>query len=102
TWTASRLSARLGEGPLGTAQDRSTPSISRCRSQWSRRAACMWTTNKPPADDAGDAGRAPGSGVRSNDRLAREVLSGSDPDFRFAGTGVKSYHSSSTSAPTAL
>src|SRR6266849_6249083 len=93
TWTASRLSARLGEGPFGTAQDLSTPSISRRRSQWSRRAACIWTTNRPPADGGGPAvaGRAPGSGVRSRDRLARYVLSGSGPGFRFEGIGVKSY-----------
>src|SRR6266852_5975991 len=93
TWTARRLSARLGEGPFGTAQDLSTPSISRRRSQWSRRAACIWTTNRPPADGGGPAvaGRAPGSGVRSRDRLARYVLSGSGPGFRFEGIGVKSY-----------
>src|SRR5437879_5274954 len=99
TWTASRLSARLGEGPFGTAQDLSTPSISRRRSQWSRRAACIWTTKSPPADAPGVAGRAPGSGVRSRDRLARYVPSGSGPGFRFAGIGVKSYHSTSMSAP---
>src|SRR5229473_326811 len=93
TWTASRLSARLGEGPFGTAQDLSTPSISSRRSQWSRRAACICTTNRPPVDGGGPAvaGRAPGSGVRSRDRLARYVLSGSGPGFRFEGIGVKSY-----------
>src|SRR5438105_3177538 len=91
TWTARRLSARLGEGPFGTAQDRSTPSISRRRSQWSRRAACIWTTNRPPAEEAVGAARAPGSGVWSRERFARYVLSGSGPGFRFEGIGVKSY-----------
>src|SRR5437868_2193529 len=91
TWTARRLSARLGEGPFGTAQDRSTPSISRRRSQWSRRAACIWTTNRPPAEEAAAAARAPGSGVWSRERFARYVLSGSGPGFRFEGIGVKSY-----------
>src|SRR5881409_973238 len=53
TWTASRLSARLGEGPFGTAHDVRTPFISRRRSQWSRRAACMCTTKRPPGAGAG-------------------------------------------------
>src|SRR5437870_6474461 len=68
TSTASRLSARLGDGPLGTAHDLSTPSISSRRSQCSRRAACIWTTNRPPGAGAAGAARAPGSGVRSSDR----------------------------------
>src|SRR6266487_4050976 len=36
-----KKSARLGEWPFRNAQDLSPPSISRRRSQWSRRPACM-------------------------------------------------------------
>ncbi len=66
--TASRLSAWFGDGPLGTAQDRSTPSSSSRRSQCSARAACFWTQKMlPPATT-----RPPkGSGVRDAVRLSR-------------------------------
>src|SRR5436190_2224728 len=49
TWTARRLSAGFRDGPLGTAHERSTPSISSRRSQCIRRAPCLWTTKRPPA-----------------------------------------------------
>src|SRR6266496_530607 len=111
TWTARRLSAGLGDGPLGTAQDLSTPSISRRRSQWRRRAACMWTTKRPRgywaarAAAAGAAGgaeaagaaRAPGSGVRSSARFARYALRGSGR-LRFAPITLQSYHKHPMSA----
>ena len=85
---------------MGTAQDVSTPLISRRRSQWSLRAACIWTTKRPPAEGsaAGAGWAAPGSGVRSRDRLARYVVSGSGPAFRFTAIRVQSYHQTLTSA----
>src|SRR5438093_13602248 len=89
TWTARRLSAGLGDGPLGTAQDLSTPSISRHRSQWRRRAACMWTTKRPRgnwaagaaaegaaarAAEAAGTTRLPGLAERQRERHARKEL----------------------------
>src|SRR5689334_12074667 len=71
TFTARRLSLGSYDGPLGTAHDRRTPSISRRRSKWSRRAACLWTMNNRP----GTVETVPiGSGVVSGDRLARYAL----------------------------
>src|SRR5216117_3004512 len=65
TCTARRLSAGSREGPLGTAHDFNTPSISSRRSKWRRVAACWWTMNRRP----GAAAIAPdGSGVRSAER----------------------------------
>src|SRR5574341_2015509 len=92
TCTARRLSAGLREGPLGTAQDFKTPSISRRRSKCSRRAACWWTTNRPPALGAA-TGPPKGSGVASSLRLARYALSASGFfGGRFAAMGRASYH----------
>src|ERR1043166_5439233 len=68
TLTARRLSAGSYEGPRGTAHDRSTPSISRRRSKWSCRAACLWTTNKRPVPEVAPPN---GSGVVSVERFAR-------------------------------
>src|SRR5207302_4992651 len=45
---ARRFSLGSRLGPLGTAQLLSTPSSSRRKSQWSRDAACFWTTKLSP------------------------------------------------------
>src|SRR5437763_16330370 len=74
------------EGPLGTAQDRSTPSISRRRSKCSWRAACLWTTNSRPM--TGETGPK-GSVVRSGERFARYALSES-PDSAGAFASLRS------------
>src|SRR6266550_6656613 len=61
----------LGSGgmPLGTAHETPTPSFSRRRSQWRRRAWCSWTTNRS-ARAALRSTRAPGSDVFLKSRLA--------------------------------
>jgi hypothetical protein len=68
TLTASRLSFMSYDGPFGTAHDLSTPPISRRRSKWRLRAACLCTTNSRPG--TGDSVPI-GSGVVSGDRFAR-------------------------------
>src|SRR6266487_2434749 len=84
TWTASRLSAGSRDGPLGTAHDFNTPSSSSRRSKWRRVAACWWTMKRRPGAAATDP---EGSGVRSAERLAREVLSASSGGGEAGGVG---------------
>src|SRR5256885_13923216 len=55
TCTARRLSAGSRDGPLGTAQDFNTPSISSRKSKWRRGAARRGAVKPPP----GGAGGAP-------------------------------------------
>src|SRR2546422_4757990 len=82
TFTARRLSAGLADGPLGTAHDFRTPSISSRRSQCRRVASCMWTMSNPPGFGAGLGTNPPGSGVSVNARFARYCASESgDVDF---------------------
>src|SRR5256885_539806 len=81
TCTASRLSAGLRDGPLGTAHEFSTPSISSRRSKCRRVGACWGTMKRRPAPFSG-ASVPDGSGVRSGGRLAREGLSASSEGGR--------------------
>src|SRR5437763_861080 len=74
--TALRFSFGLSGIPFGIAHDASTPSCSRRRSQWRRRAWCSWTTNRPAAPLAlPSLRRAPfGSVVRRKSRLVLYVF----------------------------
>src|SRR5436190_20673843 len=80
TLTARRLSAGLADGPLGTAQDLSTPSISSRRSQCRRVASCICTISKPPCLGPALGTSPPGSGVLSNARFARYFARESEDD----------------------
>src|SRR3989440_13070944 len=55
--------------PLATAHDAPAPSVSRRKSQCSRRAWCSWTTNRGALVSLRGT-LAPGSGVRLKSRLA--------------------------------
>ena len=79
--TASRFTSVSSGGPLGTAQDTSTPECWRRKSQCRREAWCSWITNigalASSASCASWAASAPehaggtGSGVFSGSRLER-------------------------------
>src|ERR1039458_4126452 len=75
--------------PLGTAQETSTPSRSRRRSQCKAVAWCSWTTKRGRADGA-TTGDPAGSGVSEKSRLARYWASRSAPPEPAAPTAISS------------
>ena len=73
--TANRLVSRSSGGPLGTAQETSTPECSRRKSQCRLLAWCSWITklgSSPSGASRSRGGSAgTGSAVRSGSRIER-------------------------------
>src|SRR3712207_1666055 len=78
-WSSVCTALRLTPGSLGsafgTANETSTPSRSRRRSQCSRVAWCSWTTKRPPSCAPSGASEGSGSGVSPGRRFLRYVSS---------------------------